>query len=287
MPGCKHIVGDKLAGADKSMGDLVNQATGYLTGVLASVWSEGQALISLFSLLVITPVVAFYLICDWDRMLATVDGWMPLPQRETVRGLAREIDAAIAGFVRGQTGVCLILGSYYARRPDADGPELRPADRPHVRAHQLHSLCRLDDRARALARRRRGAVLAELDADPHRARHLSGRAVPRRLRAGAEAGRRERRPASGVADVRAARVRLSVRLRRAAGGGAAGGGDRRAGALRAAPISREPALYRSGAPAESACRAALRASSPSRSTMPRALRATIFSPALRTRRRWR
>ena len=35
-------------------------------------------------------------------------------QRDTVRGLAREIDDAIAGFVRGQTAVCLILGSFYA-----------------------------------------------------------------------------------------------------------------------------------------------------------------------------
>ena len=43
-------------------------------------------------------------------MVATVDGWIPLHHRDTVRGLAREIDAAIAGFVRGQAVVCLILG---------------------------------------------------------------------------------------------------------------------------------------------------------------------------------
>jgi predicted PurR-regulated permease PerM len=113
-PWLKHIIGDKFVGADKSMGDLMNQATGYLTGLLTSVWVKGQALISIFSLVVITPVVAFYLICDWHRMLASVDSWIPLAQRETVRGLAREIDATISAYVRGQTGVCLILGSYYA-----------------------------------------------------------------------------------------------------------------------------------------------------------------------------
>src|SRR5262249_5962957 len=69
----RHILGDKLEAADKSMGDLMNQATVYLTGTLTSVWAKGQALISLFSLIVITPVVAFYLICDWRRMLASVD----------------------------------------------------------------------------------------------------------------------------------------------------------------------------------------------------------------------
>ena len=108
----------KLLGAgfnpDKSFGDLVSQGVGWFTAFLRSLWSGGRALVSVFSLIVITPVVAFYLIYDWHRMIRTVDGWVPLPQRETVRGLAREVDAAIAGFVRGQSAVCLILGSFYA-----------------------------------------------------------------------------------------------------------------------------------------------------------------------------
>jgi predicted PurR-regulated permease PerM len=101
-------------GADKGFGDLVSQGVGYFSSFLKSLWSGGRALISVFSLVVVTPVVAFYLIYDWHRMIATVDNAVPLQHRATVRGLAREIDAAIAGFVRGQTAVCLILGSFYA-----------------------------------------------------------------------------------------------------------------------------------------------------------------------------
>jgi predicted PurR-regulated permease PerM len=100
--------------ADKSYGDLVTQGVGWLTTFLRSLWSGGRALISLFSLVVVTPVVAFYLIYDWHRMIRTADSWIPVNQRQTVRRLAREIDAAISGFVRGQTAVCLILGSFYA-----------------------------------------------------------------------------------------------------------------------------------------------------------------------------
>jgi predicted PurR-regulated permease PerM len=100
--------------ADKSMGDLMTQGVGWLTAFLHSLWSGGRALVSVFSLVVVTPVVAFYLIYDWHRMIRTVDGWIPVHQRNTVRALAREIDAAISGFLRGQTGVCLILGSFYA-----------------------------------------------------------------------------------------------------------------------------------------------------------------------------
>jgi predicted PurR-regulated permease PerM len=100
--------------ADKSIGDLMTQGVGWVTTFLHSLWSGGRALVSVFSLVVVTPVVAFYLLYDWHRMIRTVDGWIPLHQRDTVRGLAREIDAAISGFIRGQTAVCLILGSFYA-----------------------------------------------------------------------------------------------------------------------------------------------------------------------------
>jgi len=108
----------KLMGAGfnpaASINDLVTQGVGWLTTFLQSLWSGGRALVSLFSLVVITPVVAFYLIYDWHRMIRTVDNWVPLHRRETVRELARQTDGAIAGFVRGQSAVCMILGSFYA-----------------------------------------------------------------------------------------------------------------------------------------------------------------------------
>jgi predicted PurR-regulated permease PerM len=82
--------------------------------LLASVWSGGRAVFSVLSLLIITPVVAFYLLLDWEKVVATVDGCIPLQHRGTVHGLARDIDAAIAGFVRGQAVICMILAVFYA-----------------------------------------------------------------------------------------------------------------------------------------------------------------------------
>jgi predicted PurR-regulated permease PerM len=113
-PWLAKILGSQTADPSKSAGGLMAQGAGWLAGFLASLWSGGRALVSLFSLLIITPVVAFYLLVDWDRMLVTIDGWIPVQQRETVRGLAREMDAAIAGFMRGQAAICLILGVFYA-----------------------------------------------------------------------------------------------------------------------------------------------------------------------------
>ena len=113
-PWLAKIFGERLPDASKSLGGLVTQSSGWIAGFLASLWSGGRAVFSVLSLLVITPVVAFYLLCDWDRLIATVDGWIPLPHRETVRGLAREIHDAIGGFVRGQAVICLILAVFYA-----------------------------------------------------------------------------------------------------------------------------------------------------------------------------
>jgi predicted PurR-regulated permease PerM len=111
LPWLQQLIGGD---ASKTIGDLVSQGAVWLAGFLRSLWSGGRALISIFSLVVVTPVVAFYLICDWPRIEATVEQWIPLQHRDTVIALFKEIDAAIAGFVRGQTGVCLILGSFYA-----------------------------------------------------------------------------------------------------------------------------------------------------------------------------
>jgi predicted PurR-regulated permease PerM len=100
--------------ASKTISDLMSQGAVWLAAFLRSLWSGGRTLISIFSLVVVTPVVAFYLICDWPHIVKSVELWIPVPYRATVHELLREIDAAIAGFVRGQTGVCLILGSFYA-----------------------------------------------------------------------------------------------------------------------------------------------------------------------------
>ena len=97
-----------------SLGSVVGQATNYAIGFVNSIWSGSRALFGLFSLLVITPVVAFYILLDWRRMVRAIDGWVPRHHREDVRAIARDIDRALAGFVRGQTIVSLILGAWYA-----------------------------------------------------------------------------------------------------------------------------------------------------------------------------
>lgn len=103
-----------LSELQSSVGTLAGQAGTWLLAFLTSLWSGSQALISIVSLLVVTPVVAFYILVDWDRMIAALDSWVPPRHRPVVRRLGGEIDGAVTGFIRGQTLVCLILGTFYA-----------------------------------------------------------------------------------------------------------------------------------------------------------------------------
>ena len=104
------------SGADiqGSVSDIAGRAAGWTATLLASVWSGGMALVNILSLLVVTPIVAFYLLADWDRLVAKVDSWLPRDHAEAIRAIFNDIDAAMAGFIRGQGTVCLLLGLFYA-----------------------------------------------------------------------------------------------------------------------------------------------------------------------------
>jgi predicted PurR-regulated permease PerM len=75
-PWLTKLVGEGLAYAGQSVGELTTMATGWFRDFLRSVWTGGQALISAFSLLVVTPIVACYLY-DWKKMMAVIDEWVP------------------------------------------------------------------------------------------------------------------------------------------------------------------------------------------------------------------
>jgi predicted PurR-regulated permease PerM len=76
--------------------------------------SSAMSVLSAVIFIVVVPVVAFYLLLDWDQMVARIDAMIPRDHVTTVRRLAREVDDVLAGFVRGQLTVCLILGTYYS-----------------------------------------------------------------------------------------------------------------------------------------------------------------------------
>jgi predicted PurR-regulated permease PerM len=113
-PWLSKLIGEGLVEAERSIREFTTSASSWFGTFLREIWSGERALLSIFSLAIVTPIVACYLIYDWGRMIAAIDNWVPPARRETVRALAREIDDTIGGFVRGQGALCLVLSIYYS-----------------------------------------------------------------------------------------------------------------------------------------------------------------------------
>ncbi len=108
----RNIIGDG-ASLQETINKVLGKSLGWLTTVLTQLWSSGMALVNVISLLIVTPVVAFYMLLDWDKMVAKVDTWLPRIYQPTIRLIVSDINKATAGFVRGQGTLCLILGLFY------------------------------------------------------------------------------------------------------------------------------------------------------------------------------
>ena len=102
---------DALRETLASLGETIRDRGGEL---LQTALTSARSLISVAMLFVIVPVVAVYLLLDWDNMVARVDEMLPRDHAPTIRKLASDIDRTLASFIRGMGTVCLILGTYYA-----------------------------------------------------------------------------------------------------------------------------------------------------------------------------
>ncbi len=101
-------------GLDQAIVDL-QQSWSASTGIIAkALWKQGLAVVNFLSLLLVTPVVVFYLLVDWHPMMEKLDGWLPREHAATIRRLAGEINAAVSAFIRGQGTICIVLGLFYA-----------------------------------------------------------------------------------------------------------------------------------------------------------------------------
>ncbi|WP_371154512.1 AI-2E family transporter [Jannaschia sp. 2305UL9-9] len=93
------------------LGEMVQSRGGELAQqIVAGLFGVVNALV----FVVVVPVVAFYLLLDWDNMVARIDEMLPRDHVGTIRRIASDIDATLASFVRGQLTVCFVLGTYYS-----------------------------------------------------------------------------------------------------------------------------------------------------------------------------
>jgi len=102
------------ANQPQQFSSMIGDVAGWAGGLLARALSGGLAVFNVLSLLFLTPFVSFYLLLDWDLMVARMDKLLPRKYAPTIRQLAIEINEMLAGFVRGQISVCFLLAIFYA-----------------------------------------------------------------------------------------------------------------------------------------------------------------------------
>lgn len=100
-------------GLDGSVKDFAQKAAGWAGQLISSLWSGGLAVVNFFALIVITPVVTFYLLLDWDRMMDHISDWLPRDHAGTIHQIGNDINSVMSGFVRGQMTVLVSLGIFY------------------------------------------------------------------------------------------------------------------------------------------------------------------------------
>lgn len=110
--------GLRWSASAKTMDDLLTNISSYavtwLSNSVSTIVAGSLAFVNVISFTVVTPLVAFYLLRDWPVILAQVDSWWPRAQAPAMRRVLRDANAALGGFVRGQSLVCLSLAIFYA-----------------------------------------------------------------------------------------------------------------------------------------------------------------------------
>jgi predicted PurR-regulated permease PerM len=104
-----------LQGAlDRAFADLQGSMSASPGSILSTLWSRGLAVVNVLSLLLVTPLVVFYLLIDWHSMLARVKTWLPRDHEATIVQIADDMNHSVAAFIRGQGAICLVLAVVYA-----------------------------------------------------------------------------------------------------------------------------------------------------------------------------
>jgi predicted PurR-regulated permease PerM len=109
----EHLPAEDVSKVRDLLGAKLAEAMTWLAGLVQGMITSSLAILNIVSLVVVTPIVSFFLLRDWERMVAHIDANLPRQSLETVRGQARLVSDTLVGFIHGQALICMILAIYY------------------------------------------------------------------------------------------------------------------------------------------------------------------------------
>jgi predicted PurR-regulated permease PerM len=105
---------DRAAQVEASIVQFVSNGSEFVVSLTAQVAQSGLTVLNTLAFIILTPVVAFYLLLDWEGMVKGIDDLLPREHRREIRTVLDQIDRSMAGVFRGQGSVILVLTVYYA-----------------------------------------------------------------------------------------------------------------------------------------------------------------------------
>ncbi|MCD7061144.1 AI-2E family transporter [Pelagibacterium xiamenense] len=104
---------DRMLELERGLEQMFSDSIGMLTNITGQIVQSSVSIFNTVGIMIVTPVVAFYVLVDWQKMVESVDNLFPPKHKAEIRALFADMDVALAGFVRGQGTVVLILAIYY------------------------------------------------------------------------------------------------------------------------------------------------------------------------------
>nr|WP_314260008.1 AI-2E family transporter [uncultured Devosia sp.] len=105
---------ERAAQLQTSLNDLARQALGFIATIPGELVNIGLTGATVIGFIVLTPVISFYLLLDWEGMVRGIDSLLPQQHKGEIQSVLRDIDKSMAGVIRGQGGVLLLDAAFYA-----------------------------------------------------------------------------------------------------------------------------------------------------------------------------
>jgi predicted PurR-regulated permease PerM len=105
---------ERTAQLEASLAQFIGSGVDFVVGLTGQLAQSGLTVLNTLAFLVLTPVVTFYLLLDWEGMVKGIDELLPREHRREIRQVLDQIDRSMAGVVRGYGSVILVLCIYYA-----------------------------------------------------------------------------------------------------------------------------------------------------------------------------
>jgi len=109
----EKLPADQVQKVQDAVGSKLGEALSWLGTLLQGLVTSSFAILNIVSLVIVTPIVTFLVLRDWEKMVALIDDHLPRQSLATVREQTRIVGDMLVGFVHGQALVCLILAIYY------------------------------------------------------------------------------------------------------------------------------------------------------------------------------